>query len=80
MIEEENVYRQLQQRLDDLPVGFPSTKTGVEINLLKILFTPEESKIAIKLNFMPEPLKKIHRRIKKMGMSINELKKFWIVW
>ncbi len=75
MIEEENVYRQLQQRLDDLPVGFPSTKTGVEINLLKILFTPEEAKIAIKLNFMPEPLKKIHRRIKKMGMSINELEK-----
>ncbi|GAI16559.1 unnamed protein product [marine sediment metagenome] len=53
MIEEENVYRQLQQRLDDLPVSFPSTKTGVEINLLKILFTPEEAKIAIKLNFMP---------------------------
>ncbi len=75
MIEEENVYRQLQQRLDDLPVGFPSTKTGVEINLLKILFTPEEAKIAIKLNLMPEPLKKIHRRIKKMGMSINELEK-----
>ncbi|MCK4238319.1 MAG: hypothetical protein KAX33_04295, partial [Candidatus Lokiarchaeota archaeon] len=75
MIEVENVYRQLQQRLDDLPVGFPSTKTGVEINLLKILFTPEEAKIAIKLNFMPEPLKKIHRRVKKMGISITELEK-----
>ncbi len=75
MIVEKDVYRQLQQRLDELPVGFPSTKTGVEIDLLKILFTPEEAKIAIKLNFMPEPLKKIHRRIKKMGMSITELEK-----
>jgi hypothetical protein len=77
MIEEKDVYRQLQQRLDELPVGFPSTKSGVEIDLLKILFTPEEAKIAIKLNFMPENLKKIHRRVKKMGMSItiNELEK-----
>ena len=77
MIEEKETYRQLQQRLDDLPVGFPSTKSGVEIDLLKILFTPEEAKIASKLNFIPENLKKIHRRIKKMGMfiTINELEK-----
>ncbi len=73
MIEEKEIYRQLQQRLDDLPVGFPASESGVEIDLLKSLFTPEEAKIAIKLGFLPEPLKKIHRRVKKMGMSIDEL-------
>lgn len=75
MIEEKEIYRQLQQRLDDLPVGFPSTKSGVEIQQLKILFTPEEAKIASKLSLLPEPLKKIHRRVKKMGISITELEK-----
>lgn len=73
MIEEKEIYRQLQQRLDNLPVGFPPSESGVEIDLLKSLFTPEEAKIAIKLGFLPEPLKKIHRRVKKMGMSIDEL-------
>ena len=73
MIEEKEIYRQLQQRLDDLPVGFPPSKSGVEIDMLKSLFTPEEAEIAIKLGFLPEPLKKIHRRVKKTGMSIDEL-------
>ncbi|GAG84686.1 unnamed protein product, partial [marine sediment metagenome] len=27
------VYRQLQQTLDEMPNGFPSTKSGVEIRL-----------------------------------------------
>ncbi len=76
MIEEKDIYRQLQQRLDDLPVGFPSTQTGIEIDLLKVLFSPEEAKLATKLGFLPEPLKKIHRRVKKMGMSLNELESF----
>ncbi|MCK4779024.1 MAG: hypothetical protein KAT57_02505, partial [Candidatus Lokiarchaeota archaeon] len=46
-----DVYRQLQQTLDEMPIGFPPTKSGVEIRLLKRLFTPEEAKIASKLKF-----------------------------
>jgi len=73
MSEEKDIYRQLQQRLDDLPVGFPTSNTGLEIDLLKKLFTPKEAEIATKLGFLPEPVKKIHSRVKKMGMSLNEL-------
>ncbi|MHA2340110.1 MAG: hypothetical protein ACXACX_22650 [Candidatus Hodarchaeales archaeon] len=42
----ESAYRELQQHLDTFPVGFPATKSGVEIRLLKNLFTPEEARIA----------------------------------
>lgn len=48
MIEkEDNIYRKLQHQLDTLPIGFPATNSGVEIRLLKFLFTPEEAQYKI---------------------------------
>ncbi len=55
MSKESDVYRELQQHLDKLPIGFPATETGVEIRILKQLFTPEEAKAATKLGFDLEP-------------------------
>ncbi|TFG02667.1 MAG: 4Fe-4S dicluster domain-containing protein [Promethearchaeota archaeon] len=68
-----NVYRELQEHLDKMPVGFPATESGIELKVLKHLFTPEEAHLALKLNYMPDPLKKIYRRVKKTGISIEEL-------
>ncbi|TFG30775.1 MAG: 4Fe-4S dicluster domain-containing protein [Promethearchaeota archaeon] len=77
--EDSDIYRELQQHLDKMPVGFPPTKSGVELRLLKHFFTPEEAKIATKLNFAwaedYEPLKSIYERVKDMGLSIEELEK-----
>lgn len=73
-----DVYRQLQQTLDDMPIGFPPTKSGVEIRLLKRLFTPEEAKIASKLKFAwkdKESLDSIYERLKPLGYSKEELEK-----
>ncbi|MHA1369054.1 MAG: 4Fe-4S dicluster domain-containing protein [Promethearchaeota archaeon] len=69
----EDVYRQLQQHLDKMPVGFPATSSGVEIRILKHLFTPDEARIALKLSFIPTSLKKIYRRFKKTGITLSEL-------
>jgi electron transport complex protein RnfB len=74
-VNDSEVYRELQKHLDELPVGFPETKSGVEIRLLKQLFSPIEAKIAMKLNYIPEKLKTIYRRVKSSGMSIDELEK-----
>ncbi|MFX1288874.1 MAG: DUF362 domain-containing protein, partial [Promethearchaeota archaeon] len=41
--------------------------------ILKHLFTPEQVKIALKLDFMADPLKKIYRRLKDTGFSLEEL-------
>ena len=68
-----NVYRELQEHLDKMPVGFPKTESGVEISLLEKLFTLEEAVIATKLKFFPVELKKIHRSLKKNNVSIDIL-------
>jgi hypothetical protein len=44
-----NVYVQLANALDQLPNGFPRTESGVELEILKRIFTSEEAKIASKL-------------------------------
>ncbi|MCK5461868.1 MAG: hypothetical protein KAI95_02590, partial [Bacteroidales bacterium] len=59
-----DVYRQLQRHLDNMPVPFPETKSGVEISLLKQLFDEEEANIALKLSALPETIDRIHGRFK----------------
>lgn len=70
-----DVFKELALHLDKMPIGYPPTESGVEIRLLKHVFTPEQAKLAARLNFMPEVLKKVHRRVKKEGISIEELEK-----
>ncbi|TFG24389.1 MAG: 4Fe-4S ferredoxin, partial [Promethearchaeota archaeon] len=70
---EPDIYRKLQQHLDTLPIGFPATTSGVEIKILKFLFTPEEALIGINMRFIPEPPIKIFRRVKKYGISLEQV-------
>lgn len=44
-----NPYKQLAERLDALPNGYPPTADGVELRLLAALFTPEEAALAAQL-------------------------------
>ena len=41
------VYRKLARHLDNLPGGFPSTESGVELRILRRLFTPEDAELAL---------------------------------
>ena len=50
----EDIYRKLQEHLHQHPMGYPPTKSGVEINLLKKLFAEEEAKIALAMTPKPE--------------------------
>ena len=52
--ESDNIYLKLRKHLDTHPVGYPETKSGVEIRILKHLFSPKEAKIALKLNILPQ--------------------------
>ena len=72
---EDPIYRDLQKHLDRMPIGYPSTESGAEIRILKHLFTPEEAKLATQLSMIPEPLERIHKRVKKGGISIQELER-----
>jgi ferredoxin len=67
------IYRKLQEHLDRFPIGYPATESGVELRLLEHVFTPKEAEIAINLRFIPEPIEKIYRRVKKKVNSVEEL-------
>ena len=62
MSESSAVYESLAAHLDRLPAGFPRTETGVEIRILKRLFTPEEARLAQLLTPRPEPPEAIAAR------------------
>jgi Pyruvate/2-oxoacid:ferredoxin oxidoreductase delta subunit len=51
---EEGIYQRLARHLDAQPGGFPPTPEGVEIRILKLLFSPEEARLAPCLNLVEE--------------------------
>ena len=51
---ENTVYHELAKHLDRLPGGFPSTPDGVELRILRHLFTQPEARLACHLTLIPE--------------------------
>ncbi|MEM2136273.1 MAG: 4Fe-4S binding protein [Candidatus Jordarchaeaceae archaeon] len=58
----DEAYYKLQEFLNQFPLGFPKTSSGVEIKILKRLFTEEEAKIAVLLTPIPEEASQIAQR------------------
>lgn len=58
----EETYQRLARHLDDLPGGFPSTENGVELRILKRLFTEDEAELAMHLTVLAEPAGTIAKR------------------
>lgn len=73
------VYEKLQERLDMFPQGFAKTKSGVELEILKRLFSPEEAEIMLHLKPLPEKLSDIASRAgkdeKKLGEMLYDMSK-----
>ena len=61
----DDVYVRLREAIDRMPIGYPSTGSGVEIRLLRRLFSPVEASIAVHLGMLPENVSRIYRRVKK---------------
>lgn len=64
-----DVYDALAAHLDRLPAGFPRTASGVEIRILRRLFTPEDAELAVHLTIIPEEARVIARRA---GIPVSE--------
>lgn len=56
------VYERLREHLDSLPGGFPATESGVEMRILKRLFSPEDAELARYLTIKLEPAQVIAER------------------
>ena len=63
------VYKQLAEKLDAVPNGFPQTIKGLK--LLAKIFTPEEAAIASKMRLTLESAKTIARRLGKNQATIE---------
>jgi NAD-dependent dihydropyrimidine dehydrogenase PreA subunit len=58
------IYQRLAKHLDDLPGSFPPTESGVELRILRRLFTPDEAELALHLTLIPEESRLIAGRAK----------------
>jgi len=67
------VYIKLQKHLDKQPVGFPATRSGVEIKVLQHIFTPRQAEIAAYLSYRFEPLETIFDRVAHIVESPEKL-------
>ena len=58
-------YRQLQEHLDKMPIGYPKTNSGVEIRILQLLFTSIEVKVALCLSLGNASVGTVRKRLEK---------------
>jgi Na+-translocating ferredoxin:NAD+ oxidoreductase subunit B len=66
-----DVYRQLAKKLDKLPIGFPATSSGVELRILKKIFSPDDARSALKLKPIPETADRIAKRF---GLPVDAMR------
>lgn len=65
----DDIYQRLARHLDSLPGGFPPTESGVELRLLRRLFTSEQAELAPHLTLISEEPRVVARRA---GMGTEE--------
>jgi Na+-translocating ferredoxin:NAD+ oxidoreductase RNF subunit RnfB len=57
-----DLYRRLAQHLDRLPGGYPATESGVELRILRRLFSPQDAEMALHLTLLAEEARVIAHR------------------
>ncbi len=67
-----NSYEKLRKFLDQFPIGFRKTQSGVEIEILRRLFTEEEAELATFLTIRPEGAHSIAKRVGKALVEIED--------
>jgi NAD-dependent dihydropyrimidine dehydrogenase PreA subunit len=58
-----DIYEQLRQRLDDMAAGFPATKGGIEIKILKKLFSTADAEMFLMMTPMLESPESVANRL-----------------
>jgi len=69
----DGAYHRLRAHLDGQAVGFPATRSGVELRVLRHLFTPREAEVATCLRSGFEPFDRIFERARGLVGSAQEL-------
>jgi electron transport complex protein RnfB len=79
-----DVYERLARHLDNLPGGFPRSESGVELRILRRLFTPEDAELALRLTLIPEEPRVVARRAKipveETARRLDEMEKRGLIF
>ena len=67
-----DVFERLARALDGLPNGFPSTDSGVELAILRKIFSPEDAALALRLKPLPETAAMVARRLRRPTDEMRE--------
>jgi Na+-translocating ferredoxin:NAD+ oxidoreductase subunit B len=68
---EKDIYRRLQEQLDQYSIGFPATESGVEIKVLKAMFNEKEAALFTELTAELETPKAVAGRLKRSEEEIT---------
>lgn len=69
---DKTIYRQLQEKLDLYSVGFPATKSGIEIRILEYLFSEEDAKLFLSMSHSLNSPDKIAQEIDQPVEQVAE--------
>ena len=58
-----DMYERLRERLDAMATGYPATPGGVEIRILKQLFSEEDAELFLSMAQQPETIEEIASRL-----------------
>ena len=75
-----DVYTKLREFLHTFPGGYPSTPTGVEIKILKKLFSPEDAALYLSLTKEPEERGAIAKRLGSFQLVLSGMRTMPTSW
>jgi hypothetical protein len=67
---DKDIFYRLREQLDGYAFGYPSTESGVEIELLKLMFTEEEARMFTNLTAVAETPESVALRI---GETVHDV-------
>ncbi len=68
-----SLYEDLREQMDQYSVGFPSTESGIEIEILKKLFTEQEAEMYLNLSMMLETAQDVAKRMSTDSNQVGPL-------
>jgi Na+-translocating ferredoxin:NAD+ oxidoreductase subunit B len=68
-----DVFKRLAQTLDQMPEGFPETESGVELKILKKIYSKEDAEMFLNLKREPETAEEIAERLGKPVKQTREM-------
>lgn len=73
----EDLYRRLQKQLDQYSMGFPATESGIEIRILKKLFSEKDAEVFLgmtpKLETPEEIAPRVNRPVQELAERLDDM-------